>query len=156
METFSYGLWFTVRYVHVASMTVLAGGALTMCTLCLASTTPVEAEPAWAAAPAYEWTFWSIIGVIVATGVSNLGLKGEGLMGPQTTWGSALSVKLGLVLLLIAVSLLRSDFVIRCAMATHRRATARARALLATLYGLTLALVLAALWIGLGLAHGRY
>jgi hypothetical protein len=156
METVSYQLWFAVRYVHVASMALLAGGALTLCALCASASARSESEAALVAAPLYEWAFWSVIGVTVATGVSNLGLKGEGLMGPDTTWGTALSIKLAAVLLLLALSLVRSDFVIRCRSAIHVGLSARARTILGALYGLTVAVLLGALWIGLGLAHGRY
>lgn len=43
-----------------------------------------------------------------------LGLKGDGLMGPATAWGRALSTKLGAVLFLLSPSLVRSHFAIRC------------------------------------------
>jgi hypothetical protein len=156
VETVSYQLWFAVRYVHVASVTLLAGGAATMCALCVASRTSPDPDAALVAAPLYEWAFWSIAGVTAATGVSNLGLKGEGLLGPHTGWGTALSIKLIAILLLLALSLVRSDFVIRCRAADDAGAAGRARAILGMLYGLTSAVVLGAVWIGLGLAHGRY
>jgi hypothetical protein len=97
-----------------------------------------------------------VAGVAVVTGVSNLGLKGEGLMGPATAWGRALSTKLGAVLVLLALSLVRGDFVIRCAAAKRADVTARERAILGALYALTVVILLGALWIGLGLGHGRY
>jgi hypothetical protein len=34
MKNLSYQLWFAVRYVHVASVTLLAGGAFMVCALC--------------------------------------------------------------------------------------------------------------------------
>jgi hypothetical protein len=105
-------------------------------------------------ASAYEWAFWSLAGVTVATGISNLGLKGDGLLGPETTWGTALLVKLIAVFLLMTLSLVRTDLVVRCHNLT--RAGARVHAVLATLYGLTVLTLLGTLWIGLGLAHGRY
>jgi hypothetical protein len=105
-------------------------------------------------APAYEWAFWSLAGVMVATGISNLGLKGDGLLGPETTWGTALLVKLIAVLLLVALSLVRTDFMIRCL--RMPRGSIRTHTTLATLYGLTAVALLGAIWIGLGLAHGRY
>jgi putative copper export protein len=109
------------------------------------------------AAVLYEQAFWLVIGVSVATGVSNLGLKGEGLLGPDTAWGTALLLKLAAVLLLLILSLLRSDFIIRGnAAATAGSGARRERIVIAALYGLTLLLLLGILWGGLGLAHGRY
>jgi hypothetical protein len=65
-------------------------------------------------------------------------------------------MKLAAALLLLALSLVRSDFVIRCSALSHAVPSDRARAILGSLYGLTVAVLLGALWIGLGLAHGRY
>ena len=59
------------------------------------------------------------------------------------------------VVMLLALSVVRSDFVIRCR-ESNVDASARARTILGTLYGLTLLVVLGALWVGLGLGHGRY
>lgn len=156
METVSYQAWFAVRYVHLVSVALLAGGSFLVCALCTSSRAARDPGPALAAAALYEWAFWLIAGVTVATGVSNLGLKGQGLLGPGTSWGTALSIKLGAVLLLLALSLVRSDFVIRWKGVTDDGALARGRVVLGALYGLTLTVLLAALWVGLGLAHGRY
>jgi uncharacterized membrane protein len=123
---------------------------------CLAPRVSRSSEAALVAAPLYEWLFWSLIAVIAASGVSNLGLKGDGLMGPATSWGRALTVKLGAVLALLALSLVRSDFVIRYAGAGDASMTARARTIIGALYGVTVVFLLGALWIGLGLAHARY
>jgi hypothetical protein len=88
-----FQLWFAVRYIHVASVALLAGGAMIIAVSCLAPRAGA-AEAALFAAPAYEWTFWLLVGLVAVTGVSNLGLKGEGLMGPETSWGRALTTKL--------------------------------------------------------------
>ena len=154
METASYELWFGVRYMHVVSIALLTGGASLVCACCAA---PAARRASLVAiATGYEWLFWSVIGVTVATGVSNLGLKGDGLLGSETGWGAALSIKLAAVLLSLALSVVRSDFVIRARVVDGLGATTRGRVVLGVLYGLTLALLLGALWIGLGLAHGRY
>ena len=156
VEPFSYPLWFAVRYVHVVSVALLTGGAATVCLSCLSDRAAPERQVARVLAPAYEWAFWSIAGVTVATGISNLGLKGEGLLGPETTWGTALLVKLIAVLLLMALSLVRTDFVIRCRKIPRSGGSAATDDVLAALYLLTVIVLLGALWIGLGLAHGRY
>jgi hypothetical protein len=149
-----FRLWFAVRYVHVASAGLLAGGAMTIAAACLAPR--AGADAALHAALVYEWAFWLLAGLVAVTGVSNLGLKGAGLMGPASSWGQALTTKLSAVLVLLALSLVRSDFVIRCGVAPRAAAPERARAVAGGLYAATVALLLGAMWIGLGLAHGRY
>ena len=151
-----YQLWFGVRYIHVASVALLTGGAATLCALCVRPRGDAETAGALLAAMAYEWMFWSLAGITVVTGVSNLGLKGDGLMAPETMWGRALTVKLTAAMVLLAFSLVRTDFVVRCGEAASLRAPARTRLVLGSLYGLTVVILLAALWLGLGLAHGRY
>jgi hypothetical protein len=154
----SYQLWFAVRYVHIASVALLTGGAVFAAVSC-ETRDSFEARADIGAivhtALAYEWTFWSVVGVAAATGVSNLGLKGEGLLGPETSWGTALSIKLGAILLLLALSFIRSDIVAR-SNDTPTIDRDRVRRVLAVLYGITALTLLGALWLGLGLAHGRY
>jgi len=84
------------------------------------------------------------------------GSRPDGLLAPETTWGRALTTKLTAALVLLALSLVRTDFVIRCSAVVGRGRSARIRKVLGALYGLTVILLLGALWIGLGLAHGRY
>jgi hypothetical protein len=154
----SYQLWFAVRYVHIASVALLTGGAVFAAVLCEMRDTsagPSDTRAIFHAAAAYEWTFWSIVGVTAATGISNLGLKGDGLLGPETSWGTALSIKLGGVLLLLALSFIRTDIIVRCRAASHLDQP-RARRVLTALYVATAVTLLGALWFGLGLAHGRY
>jgi uncharacterized membrane protein len=105
---------------------------------------------------AYEWMFWAAVGIAVATGVGNLGLKGDGLLAASTGWGTALSIKLVLVLTLLAMSLVRSNVVIRLKQLSESLDHRRTPIVLAILYGLTTAALFGAAWIGLGLAHGRY
>ena len=150
-----FQLWFAVRYLHVASVALIAGGALIVAASCLVAPSDSDADPLRAAA-AYEWIFWLLTGAAIVTGVSNLGLKGDGLMAAETTWGRALTMKLTAALVLLALSLVRTDFVIRCSAVVGRGRSARIRKVLGALYGLTVILLLGALWIGLGLAHGRY
>jgi len=149
-------LWFAMRYVHVASITLLAGGALLL-TACAARAAAVpEMRIFVSVAVAYEWIFWGAAGITVATGVSNLGLNGDGLLGANTGWGTALSLKLALVLVRLAVSLIRSELVMRFQQRSHSGEPGTMPRPLAVLYGLTTAAIFGAAWIGLGLAHGRY
>jgi uncharacterized membrane protein len=151
----SYQLWFAVRYIHIASVTLLLGGSALLCAWSVSLEQGRGAAAVLQAAITFEWMFWSIAGVLVLTGVSNLGLKGDGLMPPNTTWGTALTAKLAVALILLMLSLTRSDIVIRCRQAPPAAAD-RASRMLGRMYGLTAVVLLTALWIGLGLAHGRY
>jgi uncharacterized membrane protein SirB2 len=56
----------------------------------------------------YEQIFWATAGVLVMTGIGNLGAFGVSLLEPSTSWGTTLIVKLWLVAALIVVSLPRS------------------------------------------------
>jgi len=144
-----FQLWFAVRYTHVAAAAALIGGALLVAALSFTA----EDHASVAAAAAYEWIFWAVVAVSVVTGVSNLGLKGDGLLGPDTGWGRALTAKLIAVVLLFLLSLARSGFVAR---SSGAGTAARRTLVIRALHGATAVLLMAILWIGLGLAHGRY
>jgi len=150
----SYQLWFAVRYVHIASAALLAGGAM-LAAAVWGTAAAFDVGVLTAVASAYEWLFWSVVGIVAATGVSNLGLKGDGLLGPDTSWGTALSLKLGAALFLLALSFVRTDIIARCD-PSSRLDDARLRRVLTALYAATGLTLLAVLWLGLGLAHGRY
>jgi uncharacterized membrane protein len=146
-----YHLWFAVRYAHVAAAAILIGGALLVAVLSLLG----DHDASISAAGAYEWIFWIVVGVSVVTGVSNLGLKGDGLLGPDTGWGRALTAKLAAVLILLPLSLARSSFVARSPGARPLQKERRAL-VIRGLHGATAVLLVVVLWFGLGLAHGRY
>jgi len=55
----------------------------------------VESRAALRTAIRYEWLAWGALGLLVATGVGNLGVFGEALPAPESTWGRVLTVKLG-------------------------------------------------------------
>lgn len=61
-----------------------------------------------ATAVRYEQVFWAAAGVLVMTGIGNLGAFGASLLDPSTSWGTTLIAKLWLVAALILVSLPRS------------------------------------------------
>jgi len=56
----------------------------------------------------YEQVFWAAAGVLVMTGIGNLGAFGVSLLEPSTSWGTTFIAKLWLVAALILVSLPRS------------------------------------------------
>src|SRR5438093_11081743 len=98
MDTFSYQTWFAVRYVHLVSVTLLIGGALSVSARSGSSAAGLDMPAALVAAVMYERAFWLVAAVTVATGVRILGLTGVCVVGTDTAWGSALALKLTLAL----------------------------------------------------------
>jgi hypothetical protein len=150
-----YQLWFAVRYVHVVAAATLIGGATLVALIAVASGRDACAT-GWLPelAVAYEWVFWTVMTTSVVTGISNLGLKGDGLLPPATQWGRALTVKLASGLVVLMFSAMRTDVVLRCRDVST--AGERVRRMFASLYAATASALLTILWVGLGLAHGRY
>jgi putative copper export protein len=62
-----------------------------------------------------EWAAWLSLGLIVATGIGNLGNYGDTLPGPRTEWGKELTIKLALVLVFLVVSAVRTLTVLMAA-----------------------------------------
>lgn len=86
----SQSLHLAIRTVHVLAMALLVGGAAGL--WAAARRTPDDLH---ALATGYEWLFWAALGVLVLTGVGNLGALGA--PGPATRWGQVLLAKLALV-----------------------------------------------------------
>ena len=97
----------------------------------------------------YEQVFWAGLGVIVMTGVGNLGAFGLALPAPSTTWGGNFIGKMLMVAILIAVSLPRSLVVARAASRRDARVAALRR-----FYGLTVAALAFIAAFAVWLAHG--
>ncbi|WP_435182877.1 CopD family protein [Halobellus sp. EA9] len=135
-----------VRLAHVLGMAALLGGVGVAWLLLRGD----EADPL-PALRRYERLFWGALGVMIATGVGNLGALGP--PGPETRWGTVLSSKLAVVIGLVVVSAVRSLAVERLEAASSGLASPdrdRLRALYAvTGWGLGLAVALAEV-----LAHG--
>lgn len=68
----------------------------------------------------YEQVFWAAAGVLVMTGIGNLGAFGVSLLEPSTSWGTTFIAKLWLVAALIMVSLPRSLAVVLASQARTR------------------------------------
>ena len=95
----------------------------------------------------YEQLFWAGVGILVMTGVGNLGAFGLGLPAPSTTWGANFTAKLLFVAALVALSLPRSILVVRSAAGGDRRP-------LPFLYGATVAILAVIVALATLLAHG--
>ncbi len=89
--------------------TLLVGGGVLAWAAWLDARSDIEGSgAALRIAVRFEWLAWGALGVLVATGVGNLGVFGEALPAPDTRWGRALMAKFGLMLLLVAFFAVRA------------------------------------------------
>ncbi|HWG90184.1 MAG TPA: CopD family protein [Candidatus Thermoplasmatota archaeon] len=109
-----------VRATHVLGMAVLLGGAALLWFHLLLSRDD-EAAPT-AIARRLEWVSWGAVGVLVMTGLGNLGALGEGAAGPGSPWGDAFLGKIVLVAALLPLLLFRTLVVVRLAGASQATA----------------------------------
>jgi hypothetical protein len=100
-----------IRMVHVVTAAVVVGVPVTLAVVLRVS--PLSEVIARVGGP-IERLQWAALGVMVASGVGNLAVFGEGLPPFDSRWGRTLSVKLAMVLGLLMVSAIRT-FVV----ATH-------------------------------------
>jgi uncharacterized membrane protein len=136
-----------VRWLHVGAGMSLVGGAFVLALAIPARGSASEAI--WAVARRYEWLCWASLAVIVASGVGNLGAFGAGLPPPESDWGLTFLVKMGLVLVLASLSVVRTAAVVRLAAALQPAPPA-----LRALYVATTVLGLAVAAAAQVMAHG--
>lgn len=101
-----HALSLAIRWLHVAAMAFLFGGALLLW-LTLRGSSAAESGVVRAAV-AYERGVWVALGLIVMTGVGNIAAFGTGLPGPATPWGGAFLWKMAFVVALLALAVIRS------------------------------------------------
>lgn len=136
-----------VRWLHVLAMAVVTGGAvLTWATVRF----PVAGDPPIGVVVAYEWLFWTGMGVLVMTGIGNLGSLAPVLPRPGTPAGSLLAVKLPFVLLVLIGSVPRTLAVERIRRTPDPPTTVS----LGTPYGLTSIGLVGLVAVAVVLAHG--
>jgi len=133
-----------IRWLHVAAMATILGGAVLVTFLAWRGPRALVVV----AATHYEHVFWAGIGVVVMTGVGNLGAFGAGLPAPASHWGGTFVIKMLSVMALVAISLPRSLVIARLA------AGAPATTTLRDMYGLTSAAITAIAALAVWLAHG--
>ena len=157
MSTFDHHfLSLVIRWLHVGAMAAALGGALLL--LLLAADAQREQEAGHdgfllRTAEAYEWLFWAAVGLLVATGVGNLGALGDDLPESGTVWGRKLTVKLLAVLALLLLSIVRTSLVARLCIGGVALCE-RGERLLWVLYAGTALVLLTILSLALSLAHG--
>ena len=134
-----------IRWFHVVAMATILGGALLVLWLAARGTSTTVID----VAVRYEQLFWAALGVIVMTGVGNLGAFGLALPAPSTNWGGTFIAKITAVVLLIALSLPRSLVVARLAGGAEAPTTT-----IRWLYSATAAGVAGIAALAVWLAHG--
>lgn len=134
-----------VRWLHVAAMATAFGGAILVTWL----TWRGPADRIADIAIRYEQLFWGAAGILVMTGVGNLGALGPALPAPGTAWGSTFITKLLIVAILVAISLPRSLAVIEIA-----SRAGPVRPALRAIYGVTTGTLAAIVALAVTLAHG--
>jgi len=137
-----------IRTLHVLAMAVIVGG-----TTVLWYSYRSSAITSLAPARQFEWLFWGSVGVLVFTGVGNLGALGP--PGPGTDWGRTLLVKLTVVVAVVAGSVVRTLLLVQ---ASDREASGglspALRRTLSRAYGATAAVLLGIVVLAEVLAHG--
>lgn len=134
-----------IRWLHVAAMAMAFGGAFLVTWLAWRGPADRIAD----IAIRYEQLFWGAAGVLVMTGVGNLGALGPALPAPVTDWGRTFITKLLVVAILVAISLPRSLAVIVLASRAEP-----ARAGLRAIYGVTTGTLAVTVGLAVTLAHG--
>ena len=147
-----------VRWVHVLGMATLFGGAVLAWMAMHGDGTPAargetRSSPLRIAA-AYEWLFWAGAGVLVLTGVGNLGSMAPVVPDPATGWGRTFSVKLVVVLGLLLGSVVRTLGVVGLAAEAPSRLTTAAFDRLRFAYVATAVYLLLVVLLAEVLAHG--
>lgn len=153
MFTFdTHALSFVMRWLHVAAMTFMVGGAGLL--VVSARRVTEDGGALLRLATVYEAVFWIVLGVQVISGIGNLGAFGTGLPLPQTVWGGQFIVKLGRVLILMLFSLLRTMLVLMVGNQEPLPGAAALSRVTVSAYGGTLLVLLMVLVLAEGLAHG--
>jgi uncharacterized membrane protein len=146
-------LHLAVRLVHVLAVTLFVGGSALLWLGFHRATAADETAVVLATAESYEWLFWAAAGLVVATGVGNLGALAPGIPGPTTDWGWTLAVKLPVVLLFLVGSVVRTVLVDRIdRVPVSHNAAIRQR--LARSYGATALYLVGVVALAEVLAHG--
>ncbi len=143
-----------IRWVHVAAMALMLGGAILLWRLSVQSKRLEQTEHnrlVLFAAERYELLFWLAIGLIVMTGVGNLGAFGSALPERNTEWGQKFVIKLGLVLVFILLSLVRTLLVARLGVTSN---VVSLSGIFQSLYAGTTLFAITILFLAVALAHG--
>jgi uncharacterized membrane protein len=152
-------LAFLIRWLHVSAVAFVFGGALLifiLLNLTNGSRDVAARRVVFDLMRAFEWAFWASLGLVVATGVGNLGHFGSSLPEPRSEWGRELTVKLALVLAFLIFSAVRTLAVVSAAARLEegeRRTSRRVMKQVGDLYGATAVFVVGIIGLAIALAH---
>jgi len=135
-----------VRWLHLLAMGVALGGSVLAWGVSRVADA-ADPETRLAVARAYEVTFWGALGVLVMTGVGNLGALAPAI--PRGQWGVAFFVKLGFLLVVLVGSAVRTATVRAASDATTPATTTLQRG-----YALTTLALVAVVALAAVMAHG--
>lgn len=93
-----------VRWIHFIALAAILGGALAVA---------LPDRPSLTLARRYEFLFWVAIGLVVVSGIGNVGRLAPNVPAFESRWGRLFALKLIAVVGLIAVSTVRSGIVAR-------------------------------------------
>lgn len=146
-----------IRWLHVFGMALVLGGAvLAWGAIRRLSETgnPSGRRLAVAIAETYETVFWGAVGVLVMTGVGNLGTLAPAVPTSSSPWGRILLAKLLSLLAFLALSLLRTLVVHRVGRTDAAGPASNDVRLLRLSYGATSLYAVGLLALAEVLAHG--
>jgi uncharacterized membrane protein len=141
-----------VRLIHVLAVALLVGGAVMTWLAVVRAEDRRSVRTALDVAAAYEWLFWGAAGLVVMTGVGNLGTLAPRVPGPGTAWGGTFAVKLLVVIALLAFSAARTVLV--RLVASRADAAWEATRPLGPTYAVTAIVLVVVLALAEVLAHG--
>ena len=143
-----------VRWVHVLGMAALFGGAVLVWGVLRLDEASEDPPAGLRVAATYEWLFWAGLGLLVLTGVGNLGSMAPAIPGPETRWGAAFATKLLGVFGLLIGSLIRTLGVVGVRSRRASRLSPRVFLRLRAGYAATAVLLLSIVALAEVLAHG--
>lgn len=146
---------FLIRYLHVTSASLLFGGAVLLFLLCYTNRRrrPESRQVLLELMSLYEWAFWAAAGLLVMTGVGNLGSYGANLPEPDTSWGDKFIVKLLLVVAILLLSAFRTMSVAIVRLSEGAATVRNGMNTLGALYAMTAVLAMGAIGLAVMLSH---
>ncbi|MGH7209144.1 MAG: CopD family protein [Nitrospiraceae bacterium] len=147
-----------IRWFHVLGMAFILGGSALLAATVWRMGPDSEAayrKQILLMAKVYEVGFWIALGVVVMTGIGNVGAFGKSLPDLSEPWGITFSGKLALVLVFSCLSLLRTLFVSSLTLDKNPLGSSAAWRIIRGAYVGTLAFAIGLLGLAISLSHGH-
>lgn len=94
----------TVRWIHFVGLATILGGAIAVA---------LPPTPSIVLARRYEYIFWGAIGLVVVSGIGNVGYLAPSVPEFGSRWGQLFALKLLVVFGLIVMSLVRTGIIVQ-------------------------------------------